>query len=1348
MRYRIAASDGSTTTSLVVDVDSGVTVAELCTQLRSTVGGEWNDGLYVGGRHYPPTDDAGTLPLSDGVAISPIAMDGAPPSGLALELQGIAGELSGVHHRLTPGSYWVAPDGQIPVPTTVGVRLTVETAGTLFVDPPGSEVVVVNGVALDGPAVLSIGDTLQVGGTVWRLARPRADEGAHQRIIFNRPPRILNHAPSRHLEPAVRTPDPAKRSAMRWTSTVAPLLMGVAMYAMFQRLIFLAFMLLSPVMAGFNWMDDKFRIKKERKRNDADFAIALGNFTASVTMWRLEMQHHLAAKHRDMSAVVQTALQVRTALWERRPHHSDYLVLIAGYGTQNIPLPIKASREGLDESVIAELDGASRFDGIAVEISLRESGVVGLWGGREATLGLARSLIVQAAVHHGPGDVQLAVMTAPRSATDWSWMAWLPHVEGPTGSRLLGMDPGDVELIASEIGRSSRHTIVVVDIASSEQVATLVSQLRAAEDVSVIVLAEHAERLPSTADPVLAVESGSRISVSYPSKGQVTAGIGPALVPAGVAEDVARSLARVVDPERTNTDGDLPTTVNLLDLLHLPDPTPGQIMQRWSESGTAVTTPIGATVSGPLTIDLVHDGPHGLLAGTTGAGKSELLRSLVAGLAASTDPDHLNFVLIDYKGGSAFDMCSELPHVVGVVTDLDDHLARRALTCLEAELHHREQVLRDAGAADLPAYQALGVNAPLPRLFIVMDEFAAMARELPEFMEALVDIGARGRSLGVHMLLATQRPAGVVKDNIRANTNLRLSLRVQDTADSRDVIDDTIAAAIPRSAPGRGYARLGPTELVGFQTALVTGVAGTRTPLAAVRPLPFGTDVPAPHRAATPEGAPTDLERLVTAICGAFAASDFTDPRTPWPPELTADPSLRECARGADSTAVPIGLVDDPRSQSQSPYVWSLRDSHLLVYGLSGTGPEQVIETTAHAVAATVTDALSYVIAAGTASFEALANLPNVSGVADIADRERCTRVLRTIDAELSARRTGNASRRPIVLLIDDIGSLRAEFSDHRDAPYLEILSRIVSQGSALDVHLVATAYQAQALPMKLASLIPQKLVMELAERAEFVSHGLRPTEIPTLRYARGVETRTKRTVQIATALDLAPLHPTIETPPIALLPRTVSASDIGHAADLSERPWRIPFGIGDSDLQPATLQLDETDHLLISGSARTGKSTTLARLAETLARHAPETQLVAVLPKRSPLAELDLFKYVVTDMSQLDGLSAALVSSATPVAVFIDDAEMVEGKAMDSVLTARNPNVHVFAAGRIEDLLRMHGHWTARVRRGRLGALLRPDEAAGDLFSIRLPRTTAVFPEGRGYLVDPSGVQIVQFAQ
>src|SRR6202012_5647214 len=264
--------------------------------------------------------------------------------------------------------------------------------------------------------------------------------------------------------------------------------------------------------------------------------------------------------------------------------------------------------------------------------------------------------------------------------------------------------------------------------------------------------------------------------------------------------------------------------------------------------------------------DLRRDGPHGLIAGTTGSGKSELLQTLVASLAVANRPEAMTFGLVDYKGGSAFKDCVQLPHTVGMVTDLDAHLVERALVSLSAELTRREHTLAAADAKDIEDYTLKQERAgqpsqprpsrlePLPRLLIVIDEFASMVRDLPDFVTGLVNIAQRGRSLGIHLILATQRPTGAVSADIRANTNLRIALRVTDASESADVIEAPEAAHISPSPPGRGYVRLGHASLVPFQAGRVGGrrpgasaVAGDKPWLAPVnRAVVGGPGPPAP----------------------------------------------------------------------------------------------------------------------------------------------------------------------------------------------------------------------------------------------------------------------------------------------------------------------------------------------------------------------------------------------------------------------------------------------------------------------------------------------------------------------
>ena len=329
-----------------------------------------------------------------------------------------------------------------------------------------------------------------------------------------------------------------------------------------------------------------------------------------------------------------------------------------------------------------------------------------------------------------------------------------------------------------------------------------------------ICVATSVEALPVECTAVAVVRSG-RVEIAA---GQATAVAEAVGVSGPYLEQVVHALAPLIDPDGAGAG--LPRDVLLSGLFGA-----GGIAERlaggWREPSLTAVLGVGAV--GPLTVDLERDGPHVLIAGTTGSGKSELLQTLVAGLACSAPPDRTSFLLVDYKGGAAFDRLALLPHTTGVVTDLDKTTATRALASLRAEVRRREHILADAGAADMAALRGQPGGAAPPSLVIVVDEFAALGADLPDFLNGLLDVAQRGRSLGLHLVLATQRPAGVLSPAIKANIGLRICLRVTDDADSVDVIDTAEAARLSADLVGRALLRRERSRTTMFQVARVTG---------------------------------------------------------------------------------------------------------------------------------------------------------------------------------------------------------------------------------------------------------------------------------------------------------------------------------------------------------------------------------------------------------------------------------------------------------------------------------------------------------------------------------------------
>jgi DNA segregation ATPase FtsK/SpoIIIE, S-DNA-T family len=1253
---------------------------------------------------------------------------------------------------------------------------------------------------------VSPGEVILVGTVQLTLLKPERDDrpallGTQQsaggNMAFNRPPRPM---PTGDIA-AVVLPRPPRESPVKqhfsWISILAPLVMAAVIVAAGGDHLFALFALLSPIMLVGNWFEGRRHGRQTTRQEAARFATDLEIFRSQLEQQRVRAVAQTREELPDPSEVVRRATAPSVRLWERRPADPDFLRLSAGLGTIDWQPPLANTHSERPAEVVQALNDASSLGLAAVLVELSEGGVVGIAGERCAALALARSLVCQAAVHHGPADLRIAVFTEPEKVAVWEWTKWLPHTRDTAaggGARMLAGHPDQTDALLHdlieagrgyqdrEIDASQKHhagpvLLMVVDaLGLTEGKNSLVrAVLRGAVGpVAGIVLAPSVDRLPALCTTVVEVlDDQGAATVTRPRLGQIIKGLLIAGVSVKTARRCALALARFEDPETATAGASLPSRVDLATLFAQDVFDPATVARLWQTGGQdpGIAAPIGVTEQGVLTLDLLRDGPHGLVGGTTGSGKSELLRSLVAALALRTDPEHLNFMLIDYKGGSAFDECARLPHTVGLVTDLDVQLGERALRCLEAELRYRERLLREVGADDLRAYLRLpaAAEAPLPRLVVVIDEFATMAAELPEFMEALVGVAQRGRSLGVHLLLATQRPSGAVKDNIRANTNLRIALRVQDDGDSTDVIGKSDAAQIGRDQPGRAYVRLGPSEVVPIQTALVTGVSQNNGGRVDVAPFPFARH-PRPPQPPAPSGetAASDLKRIVTAAQAAFEAAGMRAPRRPWPEPLPTELSLEAVVGPATVKAgtVMVALADDPDAQAQYPVGWNLEAGNLLLFGLVGSGTTTTLTSIALSlVASTSPDDLHlYVLDFGAGALSPLAGLPHTGAVITATEGERQRRLVRLLRGELDRRRKlGPASRDEplVVLLVDGFSALRAEYEQPAVQWVQDELTRVVSEGPPLGILTVITVDRTAAMPTALTSTVSQKWLFRLADPYDYAMFGVKfrsPATLPPgrcviaensqpIHIGRPMPSLTEAVARIAVAAPPA-LRPPI---PVGTLPVAVDYHQLGDAIRLDAEPWLLPVGIAEATLTPAVLRVYPAEHVLIAGPVRSGRSGLLCALARLLSTANPKVDLTVVATRPSPLRHLNGVDRVVTHSQTLPEALAHVAEGGGRHIVLIDDAEALDDPtgAVDALLKRLLPNVHVFAAGRADLLRTAYGHWTQTVRRSGTGVLLRPDvDFDGDLLAVRLPRLAPVaVTVARGWLVNNGEAEFIQAA-
>ncbi|MFC9848389.1 FtsK/SpoIIIE domain-containing protein [Streptomyces sp. NPDC060223] len=791
---------------------------------------------------------------------------------------------------------------------------------------------------------------------------------------------------------------------------------------------------------------------------------------------------------------------------------------------------------------------------------------------------------------------------------------------------------------------------------------------------------------------------------------------------------LSRALSPLRDISGETEDSALPGSSRLLDVLQLEPPTRDAIAARWRMGGQSTMAVVGESYDGPFGIDIRRDGPHGLIAGTTGSGKSELLQTIVAALAVANTPENMTFVLVDYKGGAAFKDCVKLPHTVGMVTDLDAHLVERALESLGAELKRREHILAAADAKDIEDYQDLVRRDPslarVPRLLIVIDEFASMVRDLPDFVAGLVNIAQRGRSLGIHLLLATQRPSGVISPEIRANTNLRIALRVTDGGESSDVIDSPEAGHISKSTPGRAYVRLGHASLVPFQS----GRVGGRRPGAADPQLlapwagPLGwadlgrAALVKPKAEAREEEEITDLKVLVDAVREANQALGIPAQHSPWLPALSETLLLDEVEVPTTQLGpgklppAPYGVEDLPADQARRPVVVDFASfGHLLVGGAPRSGRSQILRTIAGSIARTHSsaDVHLYGIDCGNGALNALTRLPHCGAVVARNQTERAVRLITRLKSELTQRQD---------LLADkgyaDIGEQRAASAEDERLPHLVVLldrwegwlptlgeynhgeltdelQTMMREGASVGIHLVVTGDR-QVLLGRMASLTEEKYGLRLADRSDFTMLGINarkvPEEIPP---GRGFKNESATETQFALlsedltgqgqAAALAAIGETAaardaELPRarrpfrVDVLPSRIAFAEAWEMRDAQtsgSKLWGLA-GIGGDDIMAFGPDLAQgVPTFVVAGPAKSGRSTTLLNLARSYLLQG--VRLVIAAPRPSPLRELagqdGVLKIFTEDDIESDDFNEAIESASPeePIVFIVDDGEVLE---------------------------------------------------------------------------------------
>jgi DNA segregation ATPase FtsK/SpoIIIE, S-DNA-T family len=1391
-------------------------------------------GLMTGDRVW--IGDPSTAPPTGGRTAQRPLVDllvvGGPDAGKRMALQ--AGD-----HRIGSFRYssFIVHD---PGLSRVHVLFNVSPAGTVKVRDAGSETgTFMAGEAVTGHADVRPGDLVVAGGTVFELSphprapRPRPPVDGSGRVNFNRPPRVIRPEPAR-VTTVEAPPQKEKGHRLPLSTAIVPLAMGVVMYQIFHQIAYLAFMLLSPVMAAMSFLETGIGGRRAYRKGAEAFRDRLRDVNRQMAEARVALTAHLREAAPDLARLVARAEALDPALWERRPDDSDWLRLRVGWADQLAGPTLQVESGGEEELRKEAQDMAGRHlmvHAAPLTASLKEAGVLGVCGDPARAAALARALGMQLAALHSPEDLVLAAAVPDEERADWAWLGWLPHsatesasrlapcvVSGRTAARAL-VDRLLSLLAERRQARSSYHGTSVERLGASVVVflheqaelprgatSTLLKQ-GPELGIHAIWLGSNRQALPGECGVVVDVgPAGGPASLVLPATGESVRAGGVDGASVHVADALARALAPVRDVSARESAAGIPRRVDLMDLLGLQGSPQARIMSNWIADRSApherkLSATLGMAGSGqPVVLSLREDGPHALVGGMTGSGKSELLQSLVAALAVAHSPRSLNFLLVDYKGGSAFKDCVELPHTVGFVTDLDGHLVNRALVSLRAELRRREEILRHAGAKDLLDLERRDPDHTPASLLIVVDEFAALAAELPEFVDGMVDVAQRGRSLGIHLLLATQRPQGVINDKIRANTNLRLSLRFSDESESQDVIG-TRDAARPGLPPGRAFARTGPGEVVEFQAGYAGGrAADAKGPApVTIRALGFagttakgrGESRHAPAAVHEPE---TDLMRLVTAVQDVNGALALPPPPRPWLPVLPELIPLDELPTLAGRRVV-LGLADDPAGQRQVPIELDLEaEGNLLVFGTSGSGKTTLLRAlaTSAAMAASPSELQIYGMDFATRGLKPLEALPHCGGVISGDETERVIRLLGMLRAEAERRKKllaasgaatvgehAAARGEPLatqLVLLDGYPAFVSALENIDIGAHVDALRDLVAEGRPLGIAFAIATDRQTGYLNSLAASVSRRVVLRMASDDEYSLAG-----VPRAMYLgahlpagrgfteSGYELQCaiagsdpsgagQAAAVAAVAAAVRKRFGDVEVPQVRLLPTKVSRDSLPPP----ERPLEAVVGIDDRGLEPVRIDLEE-GNFIVAGPRRSGRSTALAAFATSLYRSPRPPELILLAPRRqSRLPELPIWGAAAVGLDECGTLVERVAAEARQrssddgtwrVLVIDDGEELADGGLSDLDWLAQRGGEHgvrLLVGAETQSAQRVFSGWLTLVLRERQGILLDADPAIDGtlLGGVQLPRRRSAWPPGRAYMVRRGAVDLVQVAQ